>query len=129
MRSRNSKQLPEDKQIFRYWVEILEVKTGAKRELPLNGVRKIYFPRKKDDPRKPDEDVLQLKDGPETLEARNLDELAAQLCERYPDEAYERRLFEVRDHDAEKRHADAMDGLITILAEAAVESYLRSEEP
>ena len=29
-----------DKKIFRYWVEIFEVRTGAKRELLLNGVRR-----------------------------------------------------------------------------------------
>src|ERR1700691_4830941 len=101
-----SPELAEDKQLFRCWVEVRELKTGSARELPLNGVRKVYIPRRKNDPGRPDEKVLQLKDGSETLEAKHLDDLAAQLRQRYPDDAYERRLFKVRDREAEKRHAD-----------------------
>lgn len=38
---------------------------------------------------KPTEETLQLKDGSATLDAKSLDDLATQLRERYPDEAYE----------------------------------------
>jgi hypothetical protein len=122
---RQDKEAPENKRIFRCWVEMRELKTGSVRELPLNSVRKIYIPRKKNDPGKPDEDVLELIDGLESLEAKNLDDLAAQLRQRYPDAAYERRLFTVRDREAEKRRAQAMEGLMQIIAEAAVEELLR----
>jgi hypothetical protein len=115
----------DDTQLFRCWVEVRELKTGSVREFPLNGVRKVYLPRRKSDPGRPDEEVLQLKDGSETLEAKTLDDLAAQLRQRYPDDAYERRLFKVRDREAEKRRADAMEGLMRIIAESAVEELLR----
>jgi hypothetical protein len=121
------KGVPEDKQIFRCWVEILELQTGSKRELPLTGVRKIHIPRKKSDPGLPDEDVLELEDGEAKIEAKDLDDLAAKLREKYPDEAFERRLFKVRDLDAEKRRADALNGLIDIIAKAAVDDFLREE--
>jgi hypothetical protein len=115
----------DDKQLFRCWVEVRDLKTGSAREFPLNGVRRVYIPRGKSDPSRPDDEVLQLKDGSETLEAKDLDDLAVQLRQRYPDDAYERRLFKVRDREAEKRRADAMEGLMQIIAEAAVEELLR----
>jgi hypothetical protein len=114
----------EDKQLFRCWVEVRELKTGSVREFPLNGVRKINIPRRKSDPGRPNEELLQLKDGSKTLDAKNLDDLAAQLRRRYPDDAYERRLFKVRDRETEKRRADALKGLMQIIAEAAVETFL-----
>jgi hypothetical protein len=115
------KDVPPGKQIFRCWVELLDLKTGVKRELPLTGIQKIHIPRKKNDPRLPDEHVLQLRDGETVTELKDLDELVAQLRARYPDEAYERRLFHVRDLEAEKRRADALNGLVEIIAQAAVE--------
>lgn len=99
------------------------------RELQLNGVRKVYIPTKKNDPERPHEDVIQLKDGADTLEAKCFDDLAAQLRHRYPDEAYERRLYKVRDREAEERRREAMNQLITILAEAVVDSFLKNERP
>jgi hypothetical protein len=127
-RTTTEKDIPKDKQIFRYWVEVRELRTGSVRELPLIGVRKIYIPRNKNDAGIPDEDVLELKDGSETREAKNLDDLAAQLRQRYPDEAYERRLFSLRDREGEKRRADAMEGLMQIIAEAVVEDLLRERD-
>jgi hypothetical protein len=52
--------------------------------------------------------------------AKSLDDLATQLRERFPDEAYERRLRRERDREAEERRADAMNKLIDILVEAVV---------
>jgi hypothetical protein len=121
------KDVPENKQIFRCWIEILELKTGLKRELPLKGIRKVYIPRKKKHPSKPDEELLLLEDGETEIEAKDLNELAAQLRQRYPDTEYERRLFKVRDREAERRYADAMNGLIDIIAKAAVDDYLRED--
>jgi len=61
---------------------------------------------------RPKEDVLQLKDGCTTLEAKSLDDLAAQLRQRYPDGEYERTLHRERDRQAEQRRADAMNNLV-----------------
>ena len=83
---------PRDEQIFRYWVEVLELKNGSVRILPLNAVAKIHIPRRKNEAQKPTEEILQLKDGSATLEAKSLDDIAGQLRERYPDPAYERTL-------------------------------------
>jgi hypothetical protein len=116
------------KQIFRYWVEVCELRTGAVRRLPLKTIAKIHIPRKKAEAHKPTEEVLQLEDGTDKLEAKNLDDLAVQLRQRYPDGEYERRLQQERDHEAERRWADGMNGLIRILAEAAVDELLREKE-
>jgi hypothetical protein len=67
---------------------------------------------------------LQLKDGSATLEAKTLSELAAQLGAKYPDGEYERTLHQERDRESEERRAQAMNQLIKILAEAAMEKIL-----
>ena len=54
-----------------------------------------------------------------------LDDLAAQLRQKYPDEAYERTLHRKRDHETEQRRAEAMNGLIEILAKSVAEQLLR----
>jgi len=69
---------------------------------------------------RPREDVLQLEDGCTTFEAKNLDDLVAQLRQRYPDGEYERTLHRERDRQAEQRRADAMHNLIEILVNAFV---------
>jgi hypothetical protein len=114
------KELPGSEQIFRYWVEVLELKNGSVRILPLSAVAKIHIPRRKKEAQRPREDVLQLKDGSTTLEAKSLDDLAAQLRQRYPDGEYERTLHRERDRQAEQRRADAMNNLIEILVDAVV---------
>ena len=119
-RAKRDKELPGSEQIFRYWVEVLELKNGSVRILPLNAVAKIHIPRRKNEAQKPTEEILQLKDGSATLEAKSLDDLATQLRERYPDEAYERVLRRERDREAEERRADAMNKLFEILVEAVV---------
>ena len=85
-------ELPESEQIFRYWVEIRDLKNGSARILPLSAVAKIHIPSKKNEAQMPREDVLQLKDGSTTREANSLDDLASQLRQRYPDGEYERTL-------------------------------------
>jgi hypothetical protein len=101
-------------------VEVLELKNRSVRILPLKAAAKIYIPRRKNEPQKPTEEKLQLMDGSAILEAKSLDDLATQLRERFPDEAYERRLRRERDREAEERRADAMNKLIDILVEAVV---------
>jgi hypothetical protein len=58
-------------------------------------------------------------DGSETLEAKNLDDLAAQLRQKYPDDAYVRTLHWQRDPEAEARRAQAMNSLAEILVPRA----------
>jgi len=81
------------------------------------------------EPQLPRESVLHLEDGPVGFEAKSLDDLAAQLRQRYPDAEYERRLHGKRDYEAEARWKNAMKGLIEILAEAAVDQALREGKP
>jgi hypothetical protein len=111
----NGKESPESQQVFRYWVEIRELANGSARNLPLNGVTKIRIPRTKKEAQTRNEEILQLKDGPATLEANSIQDLAAQLRARYPDDAYERSLHWQRDREAEARRAEAIDKLSEIL--------------
>ncbi len=122
--SMNSKELPENKRIFRYWVEVRDLTNGSVRNLPLTAVAKIHIPRSKKEGQRPTEEILQLKDGSATLEAKSLDDLAAQLRERYPDGAYERTLHQERNWEAEVRREEALHQLAKIVAEAVVRDFL-----
>jgi hypothetical protein len=117
-------ELPDREQIFRYWVEVRDLTNGSVLSLPLSAVARIHIPRKKNEAQKPREEILRLQDGSAILEAISLDDLAAQLRQRYPDSGYERTLHRERDRDAEERRADAMNQLIRILAEAVVRDTL-----
>src|SRR6185437_12083249 len=91
-----------DRRVFRYWVELRELASGSVRTLPLTAVVKICLARrKKNEPPVPNEEVLHLKDGSETLEVKSLDELRVRLREKYPGAAFERTLHYVRDQEAE----------------------------
>jgi hypothetical protein len=116
------------KEIFRYWVEIRELASGTVRTLPLTGVRKICLKRgKKNELPTPDEDVLQLQDGAESWEAKDLDELRMRLREKYPNAAFERTLHFVRDREAEERRERALNGLMDIIVKAVVERLIEQE--
>jgi hypothetical protein len=117
---KRGKELQDNEQIFRYWVEIRELVNGSVRIRPLSAVARIHIPRRRNEPQRPREDVLQLKDGSTTLEAKSLDDLVAQLRQRYPDGEYERTLHRERDREAEQRRADAINNLIEILVDAVV---------
>ena len=115
-----------DKQIFRYWVEIRELASGSVRALPLNAVVKICLAkRKKNEAPIPNEELLHLKDGAEKLEAKSLDELRARLRDKYPDGAFERTLHFERDREAEERRERALNGLARLLAERAVDEMTK----
>lgn len=58
----------------------------------------------------------------------DIEDIAAQLRHRYPDETHERFLHRERDCKTKKRKAEALDGLIKILAKAAVDELLREQE-
>jgi hypothetical protein len=116
---KNGQELPESQQIFRYWVEVRESANGSARHLPLYGVTKIHIPRKKKKAQEANEEILQLKDGAATLEAKSVQDLAAQLRARYPDDAYERTLHWERDCEAEVQRAEAIKKLSEILVPRA----------
>ena len=68
-----------------------------------------------------------LQDGAKTIEAKSLEDLKTQLRQRFPDSDYERTLHSERDHEAERRRADALNGLIELLAELAVREFFEEE--
>ena len=87
---------------------------------PAGAVVRIHIPSRRKEIAKPRGEVLQLKDASGLLEAKNLDDLTAQLRERYPGDLYERTLHRERDLEAEERRAHAMDQLLDIIVQAAV---------
>ena len=134
--AKSGKDSPENHQVFRCWVEVRERADGSARCLPLDGVTKIHIPRTRKEALKPNEEVLQLKDGTATLEAKSIQNLAAQLRVRYPDEAYERTLHWERDREAEVRRTEAISKLSEILLPRAdlealyvIQDELEREEP
>ena len=119
--------LPESQHIYRYWVELRDRRDGSVRILALGAMQRIHLTAKKKQARLPDEQVLQLQDESAVIEAKDIDDLAAQLRAKYPDETYERFLRRERDVEAERRKAAALDGLIQLLAEAVADDLLREQ--
>jgi hypothetical protein len=117
-RGSDNKRSSQRGQVLKYWVEVREVSTGVVRTLPLQQFAKIHIPRKKNDEQRPREEVLRLGDGPSTLEASSLEDLAAQLREKYPDSLYERTFHQERDLEAERVRGDALDRLAQLVMEA-----------
>lgn len=111
---------PESQRVCRYWVELRNLRDGSVRNLPLRVMRFVRFGGKRGDPRKPDEQVLRLQDDATVIEAKDIEDLAAQLRSKYPDATHERRLHWERDLEAEQRYADALQSLAERVAEAAV---------
>ena len=118
---------PESQRRYRYWVEIRDLGDGSVRTLPLRVMRLVYLGGKRDDPPRPDEQRLRLHDDSAVIEARDIDELAVQLRNKYPDETHERRLHWERDLEAEERYADALDSLIELVAKTIVDDLLREQ--
>lgn len=127
-KNKNDKQGLRSKPIFRYWIELLDLRNGSTRDLPLKALTKIHLSTKRNEDQRPNEGILRLEDGAAILEANDLDELAAQLRERYPDGSYERRLHSERDLQAEARWEHGMNQLIEIIAKSAYEELLRETE-
>lgn len=128
MPKKPKKDLPESKRIYRYCVELRDLRDGSTRDLPLNAVRRIHLPTKKGVQQEPDQQLLRLQDDSVVLEGRDIDDIAAQLRQRYPDETHERFLHRERDHEAERRTEGAMDGLMELLAKAVVDDLLREQK-
>lgn len=109
--AKKDEDVPQEEQVLRCWIEVRELANGSVRKLPLNAVTKIHLPRRKKDVRLPNEEILRLEDDGAALEARDLEDLKVQLRARYPDEAYERTLWYVRDREAEIRRKEALEKL------------------
>jgi hypothetical protein len=120
--------LPENQPIFRYRIELRDRRDGSMRDLPLQALKKIHLQRKKGASWLPAEVTLQLKDRAQVMETQDIDDLAAQLRRKYPDETFERFLRHERDWEAEKRKSEAMERLIEILAQAALDDLMREQE-
>lgn len=127
-KNKNDKQGLKSKQIFRYWVELRDLRNGSTRDLPLKALTRIHLSTKRNEAQKPNEVILRLEDGAAILEAKSFDELATQLREKYPDGSYERRLHWERDSEAEARWEHGMNQLIEIIAKCAYEELLRETD-
>ncbi len=128
MPTKRKKDVSESKRIYRYWVQLHDLRDGSTRDLPLCVVRRIPLLRNKGDRQEPDQQVLQLQDDSVVLEGRDIADIAAQLRQRYPDETHDRFLHRERDHEAERRTEEALDGLVQLLAKAAVDEVLREQK-
>jgi hypothetical protein len=118
---------PENQRRYRYWVGLHNLHDGSVRNLPLTALRLVHLGGKRGEPPQPDEQLLRLQDDATVLEANDIEALAAQLRSRYPDATHERRLHWERDLEAEQRYADALNSLIELLVEAAVNDVLREQ--
>lgn len=127
MPTKRKKDLPESKRIYRYWVELRDLRDGSTRDLPLGAVTWIHLPRRKGDRQEPDQQVLRLQDNSLVLEGKDIEDIAAQLRQRYPDETHERFLHRERDYESEKRKAEALEGLMELLAKAVVDDLVREQ--
>jgi len=114
-KNKNVEGVSEGGQMFRYRVELRDLRDGSTRALPLHTIVKIHIPTKKSEQQRPSQELLQLKDGAATLEAENFDDLVTQLRRKYPDEAYERTL---------RRERDFQVGLLTLERRSAQPSGL-----
>lgn len=112
---KQNKELAQSEQIFRHWVDVRDLKTGVVRQLPLKTVVKICLAPKRAEPECPRQEVLQVADGSATIEAKDLGDLAAQLRQKYPEDAYVRTLHRQRDTEAEVQRTEAINRLSEIL--------------
>ena len=118
------KVTPAEKQIFRYWVELRDLRDGSVRVMPLTCVTKIFLRTRKGDAIQPNQLELRVEDGSHTWIAADVSDLSAQLRTQYPDGVFERTLKSERDLAAEEKRETALRGLIEILARAAVDELL-----
>ena len=120
-RNKIGEDLPESAQMFRYFVDVHDLRDHSTRSLPVRTAIKFRLSTKKNEPPGPREEVVQIEDGAATLEGKTFDELVPQLRLKYPDGSYERTLRRERDYQAEH----AMKELTDLIVEAAVEKHLR----
>ena len=128
MPTKRKKDLPESKHIYRHWVELHDLRDGSTRDLPLRAVTRIHLPRRKGDRHEPNQQGLRLRDDSVVLEGRDIEDIAVQLRQKYPDKTHERFLYRERDYESEQRKAEALEWLIELVAKAAVDELLSEQE-
>ena len=116
--------MSDSEHMFRYWVELRDLRDGSLRTLPLHAATHVHIPTKKGEQQRPGHERLQLEDGSSPFEASTFEELVVRLAIKYPDHLYERTLRRERDFQAEH----AMDELARLIARAAVEKWVRECE-
>jgi hypothetical protein len=122
-RTRVPKERSERERIYRSWIEVIDRESGSIRKLPLKAMAKILLKSKTEkDPPPSRVDVLELTDGSERIEVKNIDELSVQLRQRYPDATYERSLHMERDHEAEERRADAISRMVQLIVDSFIKT-------
>ncbi len=117
---------PIEKQHFRHWIELRDLRDDTVRALPVTIYQRIALVAKKKGV-KPDTSPairLEVQDAGRTWEALDLEDLARQLREHYLDGAFKRTLKCERDPAAEERYRSALNGLAQILAEVVVREML-----
>jgi hypothetical protein len=94
--------VPREKRLYRYWIEITQLSDGARRRLELKQMVHVPLvdPRERSDLKT--NRTLLLEDGTQPIETDTFEEFRAQLRRKYPDEAYERRLWTERNLEAEE---------------------------
>lgn len=119
---------PIERQVFRYWVELRDLRDDTVRELPVTFVQRILLTERrkskskdKNDAQEPPPEIrVRVQDAGRTWDSSDREDLARQLRERYPDGVFERALKCERDLAAEEKHWSATKELIRILARAAM---------
>lgn len=127
---------PFKEQIFRYWVELRDLRDGSVRELPVSFVQKILLATTKrrgkarapEAPAPPPKIRMRVQDGERMWDAADRWDLARQLREEYPDGVFERTMECERDLAAEERYNAAMNSLMEIIVRSAVRKML-AEQP
>lgn len=124
---KKTSEVPPERHIYRYEVELKELSTNISRRVPLQVLQAIHLTAMNGEPLKPPRELLRLQDGKVVVEAESFEDFRARLAERYPDAAYERRLHAWRDLEAEERRIRALNDLAQTIAKAVVEDLLKSE--
>ena len=122
--------IPTDRQCFRHWVELRDLRDGTVRDLPVKVFQRILLVAKnKTVPADaPPEISLEVQDIGRVWKASGLEDLSRQLREQYPDGAFERTLKCVRDPEAEERRESALNALMQILVEVMVRQILEERQ-
>ena len=122
----DEEDIPESERIFNHWIEIVDLMDGTRREFAIKAIKRVHLPRT-GEPLRPDQCVLRLEDGESTIEGLNLDDLIEQLRIKYPDTRYERWLKMERDLEAERTRRNAIDSLIKLVAQSAVDRLFEKQ--
>ena len=144
----NADEVPENRRVFRYVVEITDLSSGSSHRVPLSFQQVVLIlpaarrrrrtsaaaaasqspePPEPITSRQPSTDRIRFEDGEFVLEASTWEEFRARLRDQYPDDRFERRLHVQRDREAEVRREEAIQSLIKLIAEGMVDDLLKEQ--